>query len=99
MHTLRDKIVHAFKLLTFYAITLYDLGIAIIKTLLDMCKLENVESMICGFEVIFPALLERARNLGIEIPSDTPFVKEICAARDLKLERCSNRSKISGNSC
>ncbi|XP_071918002.1 copalyl diphosphate synthase 1, chloroplastic-like isoform X2 [Coffea arabica] len=62
-------------------------GIAIIKTLLDMCKLENVESMICGFEVIFPALLERARNLGIEIPSDTPFVKEICAARDLKLER------------
>ncbi|KAL2544631.1 Ent-copalyl diphosphate synthase [Forsythia ovata] len=44
--------------------------------------------MTCGFEIVFPALLQRARNLGIDnIPYDTPVLKEINAARDRKMKR------------
>nr|WCR39982.1 terpene synthase class II [Tectona grandis] len=63
-------------------------GISYIKE--NIYKLEdaNAEHMTCGFEVVFPALLLRARNLGIyDIPYDAPVVKEICSIRDLKLKR------------
>ncbi|KAL8053437.1 hypothetical protein ABFX02_05G070900 [Erythranthe guttata] len=47
----------------------------------------NTEHMTCGFEVIFPALLRIAGNLGIEdIPYDAPAVREIHNARDRKLK-------------
>ncbi|KAK4486233.1 hypothetical protein RD792_008903 [Penstemon davidsonii] len=63
-------------------------GISYIKE--NMSKLENAnaEHMICGFEVVFPALLQRAQNLGIEdIPYNDPVIREIYAARDQKLKR------------
>ncbi|CAA3018359.1 copal-8-ol diphosphate hydratase, chloroplastic-like, partial [Olea europaea subsp. europaea] len=53
-------------------------------------KLESAEeeNMTCGFEIVFFALLQRPRNLGIDdIPYDTPIVKEIYDARDRKLKR------------
>lgn len=40
-----------------------------------------------GFEVAFPSLLEIAWNLGIEVPNDSPFLKEIYAQRNLKLTK------------
>ncbi|CAA3019718.1 copal-8-ol diphosphate hydratase, chloroplastic-like [Olea europaea subsp. europaea] len=43
--------------------------------------------MTCGFEIIFPVLLRRARDLGIQIPYDAPILKEISAARARKLTR------------
>ncbi|KAL3512625.1 hypothetical protein ACH5RR_025342 [Cinchona calisaya] len=55
----------------------------------NMCKLEkeDLETMTCGFEVIFPPLLDRARNMGIDVSCDTPYMKEIYAIRDLKIKR------------
>ncbi|KAI3472948.1 hypothetical protein Pfo_028004 [Paulownia fortunei] len=48
----------------------------------------DAEHMTCGFEVVFPALLQRAKELGIDgIPYDAPLLQEICAVRDRKIER------------
>nr|UVE15960.1 peregrinol diphosphate synthase [Leonurus japonicus] len=56
----------------------------------NMHKLEDtpVVLMTCAFEVVFPALLKKARNLGInDLPYDLPIVKEICKIGDEKLSR------------
>ncbi|PIN17900.1 Ent-copalyl diphosphate synthase [Handroanthus impetiginosus] len=63
-------------------------GIRFIKE--NICKLgdSNIEHMTCGFELVFPTLLQRAKGLGITgIPYDTPVIQEICAIRDRKMER------------
>ncbi|KAL8053647.1 hypothetical protein ABFX02_05G086400 [Erythranthe guttata] len=63
-------------------------GIQYMKENLYKLENESAEHMTCGFEVIFPALLQKARNLGIEdIPYDAPIVREIHNARDKKLEK------------
>ncbi|KAL0330185.1 UNVERIFIED_CONTAM: (+)-copalyl diphosphate synthase 3, chloroplastic [Sesamum radiatum] len=62
-------------------------GISYIKE--NVHKLENAdaEHMTCGFEVVFPALLQKARNLGIhDLPYDAPVVRDIYSARDHKLK-------------
>ncbi|KAL0393920.1 UNVERIFIED_CONTAM: Syn-copalyl diphosphate synthase TPS3, chloroplastic [Sesamum latifolium] len=44
--------------------------------------------MTCAFEVVFPALLQRARDLGIHgIPYDAPVIRQIRIVRDRKMER------------
>ena len=48
---------------------------------------ENDEHMLIGFEVAFPALLDMARNLNIEVPEDSAVLKDILAKRDLKLKK------------
>jgi hypothetical protein len=48
---------------------------------------ENEEHMLIGFEVVFPSLLERARGLNIDVPNDSPILKNIFAKRDQKLTR------------
>jgi len=48
---------------------------------------ENVEHMPIGFEVAFPSLLNIARSLNIEVPDDSPILKEIFEMRDEKLKK------------
>ena len=48
---------------------------------------ENAEHMPIGFEVAFPSLLNMARSLNIEVPDDSPILKEILEMRDEKLKR------------
>ncbi|CAI9755594.1 unnamed protein product [Fraxinus pennsylvanica] len=63
-------------------------GITFIKENIHKLESAEAENMTCGFEIVFPALLQRARNLGIDdIPYNAPVVKEIYAARDRKLKR------------
>lgn len=70
--------------LTFYKY----IGIRYIKE--NVVKLEdaNEEHMTCGFEVVFPALLQRAQILGINgIPYNAPAIEEIYKSREKKLKR------------
>ncbi|KAK4364805.1 hypothetical protein RND71_016163 [Anisodus tanguticus] len=62
-------------------------GVLFIKE--NICKLEtaNVENMTCGFEIVFPALLDKAQHLDIDIPYDVPVLKNICARREMKFKR------------
>ncbi|XP_061341359.1 ent-copalyl diphosphate synthase 1-like [Gastrolobium bilobum] len=48
---------------------------------------ENYEHMPIGFEVAFPSLLDIARSLNIEVPDDSPILKNIFAMRDIKLTK------------
>ncbi|KAH6818185.1 Terpenoid cyclases/Protein prenyltransferases superfamily protein [Perilla frutescens var. frutescens] len=63
-------------------------GIAYVKK--NIWKLEDADdaNMTCGFEVIFPALLQRSRDLGInDLPYHSPILTKIYAARDRKLKK------------
>ncbi|KAL7143535.1 hypothetical protein ABFS83_08G197600 [Erythranthe nasuta] len=65
-----------------------DKGTEYIKENLYKIEDERAEHMTCGFEVVFPALLKKARDLGIEdIPYDAHVVREIHNARDRKLKK------------
>ncbi|KAL3810388.1 hypothetical protein ACJIZ3_000025 [Penstemon smallii] len=63
-------------------------GILYIKENVSKLENANAEHMTCGFEVVFPALLLRAQDLGIEdIPYDDFVIREIYAARYQKIKR------------
>jgi ent-copalyl diphosphate synthase len=59
-----------------------------------MCRLteEETELMPIGFEIAFPSLMQMAKNLGLEVPFDDPFLKNINAMREIKLKRFSKAS-------
>ncbi|RDX74658.1 hypothetical protein CR513_45569, partial [Mucuna pruriens] len=62
-------------------------GMTFFKENLNKLRDENAEHMPIGFEVAFPSLLDLARSLNIEVPHDSPILKDILAMRDLKLKK------------
>ncbi|XP_020548867.1 copal-8-ol diphosphate hydratase, chloroplastic-like [Sesamum indicum] len=63
-------------------------GIAYIKENIHQLEHANAEHMTSGFEIVFPALLQRARDMGIhDLPYDAPALQDIFAARNHKLAR------------
>nr|WCR39981.1 terpene synthase class II ent-copalyl diphosphate synthase [Tectona grandis] len=63
-------------------------GISYIKENMNRLEDADAQEMTCGFEVVLPALLQRARNLGINgIPYHAPVVTEIYKMRDTKLQK------------
>ncbi|CAI9781173.1 unnamed protein product [Fraxinus pennsylvanica] len=62
-------------------------GIKFIRENMDKFEDENAEHMPIGFELAFPSLIEIAKKLEIDIPYDSPVLKEIYARRNLKLTR------------
>ncbi|KAL7126615.1 hypothetical protein ABFS83_14G200100 [Erythranthe nasuta] len=62
-------------------------GISFIKENIYKLGDENEEHMTIGFEMAFPSLIKKAKNLGIDIPRDSPAMQAIYAKRDLKLTR------------
>ncbi|XP_058739280.1 ent-copalyl diphosphate synthase, chloroplastic [Vicia villosa] len=62
-------------------------GMTFFRENLGKLENENEEHMPIGFEVAFPSLLERARGLNIDVPNDSPILKNIFAKRDEKLTR------------
>lgn len=65
----------------------YCAGMAFFREKLSKLEDENAEHMPIGFEVAFPSLLDIARGLNIEVPDDSPILKDIFAKRDEKLTR------------
>ncbi|KAL0845718.1 hypothetical protein Bca101_018964 [Brassica carinata] len=64
-------------------------GITFFQENVDKLKEEDDEHMPIGFEVAFPSLLEIARGINIDVPYDTPVLKDIYAKKELKLTRIS----------
>ncbi|KAL7122325.1 hypothetical protein ACP275_01G038600 [Erythranthe tilingii] len=65
-----------------------DRGISFIKENISKLGDASPEHMTCGFELVFPALLERAKELNIDgIPYDAPVIQDIFDVRDRKMER------------
>ncbi|MCD9559421.1 Copal-8-ol diphosphate hydratase, chloroplastic [Datura stramonium] len=65
-------------------------GVMFIKENLSKLEKGEVENMTCGFEFVFPALLERAQQLDIDIPYDALVLKDIYARREVKFARIPN---------
>ncbi|XP_042518269.1 ent-copalyl diphosphate synthase 1-like [Macadamia integrifolia] len=62
-------------------------GMAFIRENMSKLEGENEEHMPIGFEVAFPSLMEIAQMQDLQIPTDTPFIQDIYAKRDLKLTK------------
>lgn len=63
-------------------------GVAFIKENMGKLSEAKTEHMTCGFEVVFPALLDKATELGIEgIPYNDPAIQEIFSVREEKMRR------------
>ncbi|KAG2297531.1 hypothetical protein Bca52824_044200 [Brassica carinata] len=62
-------------------------GITFFQENIEKLEEENHEHMPIGFEVAFPSLLEIARGINIDVPYDTPVLKDIFAKKELKLTR------------
>ncbi|KAJ7950513.1 Copalyl diphosphate synthase [Quillaja saponaria] len=63
-------------------------GMAFFNQNISKLKTENPENMLAGFEISFPALLEKARSLNIEIQDQhSSVLDDIFAQRDIKLKR------------
>nr|UZM18092.1 ent-copalyl diphosphate synthase [Gymnaconitum gymnandrum] len=62
-------------------------GLSYIRQNMNMLEDESIEHMPIGFELVFPSLIEMARNLDLDIPYDSSAVQEIYAQMDLKLKK------------
>lgn len=70
-----------------YLSILIYIGVKFLKENISKLEDENPEHMPIGFEVAFPSLIDIARKLKIEVPEDTPALREIYARRNLKLTK------------
>lgn len=62
-------------------------GIEFFRKNIGKLEEEDDEHMPIGFEVAFPSLLEIARGINIDVPYDSPGLKDIYAKKELKLTR------------
>ncbi|KAK3154427.1 hypothetical protein QOZ80_2BG0190390 [Eleusine coracana subsp. coracana] len=65
----------------------YKKGMLFIHENLRRLTEEDEDWMLIGFEITFPALLEIAKNLGLNLPFDEPALQMIYAKREQKLSR------------
>ncbi|KAJ7552908.1 hypothetical protein O6H91_06G076000 [Diphasiastrum complanatum] len=65
-------------------------GVSFIHRELQAMELgDDVTHMPVDFEIVFPAILEKAKSLNIEIPYNAPIIKRILAMKEEKLKRIS----------
>ncbi|KAK9137310.1 hypothetical protein Sjap_007904 [Stephania japonica] len=62
-------------------------GLSFLRQNLHKLKDEDPEHMPSGFEVRFPSLIEMARKLGLEVPSNSPVLQDLNDRRKQKLKR------------
>ena len=63
------------------------LGVDFINNFLLRIQLEADDHMPIGFEVVFPTLLEDAKELGLDLSCDPSILTKITKERTKKLER------------
>ncbi|XLS43433.1 hypothetical protein HN51_000298, partial [Arachis hypogaea] len=61
-------------------------GLTFFKENLSKIQDESAAEALVGFEFTLPSLLDLARSMNIEVPDDSPVLKELSAMRDLKLK-------------
>ncbi|KAL1532385.1 Gly-Xaa carboxypeptidase [Salvia divinorum] len=63
-------------------------GVTYVNENVHKLKDGNLEHMPSGFEIIFPTLVQRAKDLGIHgIPYDHPLIKEISITKEGRLKK------------
>lgn len=72
---------------TLILLSFFGLGMSFFKENIGKLENENPEHMPIGFEVAFPSLLEMARKLNLDVPFDSPVLRQIYSMRDIKLTK------------
>ena len=62
-------------------------GIEFFKTQAGKIEHEADSHRLSGFEIVFPAMLKEAKILGLDLPYELPFIKQIMEKREAKLKR------------
>lgn len=62
-------------------------GLRFIRENIEKLPKEDDELMLIGFEIALPSLMDSAKRLGLEIPYDSAYMKNIYAKRDSKLRK------------
>lgn len=62
-------------------------GIEFFNTQAGKIEHEADSHMPSGFEIVFPAMLKESKILGLDLPYDLPFIKQIMEKREAKLKR------------
>nr|UPQ49781.1 levopimaradiene synthase [Phylloglossum drummondii] len=62
-------------------------GLDFMRRCVNMMKDEAGAHMPSGFEICFISMLEEAKQMGLDLPYDLPFIKGIQEAREKKLQR------------
>jgi len=65
----------------------YTAGIEFFRTQAGKMEDEADSHRPSGFEIVFPAMLKEAKILGLDLPYDLPFLKQIIEKREAKLKR------------
>nr|AFU73872.1 putative monofunctional diterpene synthase [Pinus contorta] len=64
-------------------------GIEFLKKQIGMMEDEADDQRPSGFEIVFPAMLNEAKNLLVDLPYELPSIKQIVQKREAKLKRIS----------
>lgn len=69
-------------------IHVFYLGVAYINENVHKLKVGKAEHMTSGFEIVVPAIIQRAKDLSIEgLPYDDPIIKEITNTKERRLNK------------
>ncbi|GLJ48425.1 hypothetical protein SUGI_1022120 [Cryptomeria japonica] len=62
-------------------------GVEFVKNHAERMEKEADNHRPCGFEFVFISMLKEAKSLGLDLPYDLPFIKQINQKRETKLEK------------
>lgn len=62
-------------------------GVDFIRRTMAKMETEDSNHMPIGFEIVFPAMMDEAQELGLEIQYDAPVMTKINAEREKKLRK------------
>ncbi|KAK1321035.1 hypothetical protein QJS10_CPA03g00942 [Acorus calamus] len=68
----------------------YENGIRFLRQNIHALKEGEEQHMLAGFEMIFPTLIQRAHNLGLDLQLDCPAMEDIYIRRNLKRNKIPN---------
>lgn len=62
-------------------------GVKFLQENLQKMEEDDAAHMPIGFEIVFPAMLEDAKALGLDLPYDAPILQQIAAEREKKMQK------------
>lgn len=62
-------------------------GVKFLQSNIQKMEDDDAAHMPIGFEIVFPAMLQDAKALGLDLPYDAPILQQISAEREKKLKK------------
>lgn len=62
-------------------------GVKFLQSNIQKMEDDDESHMPIGFEIVFPAMLDDAKALGLDLPYDAPILQQISAEREKKMNK------------